>query len=342
MKLSLLYTLSGHEERVWHASWSPDGSRLATCSEDRTVRIWVRSSSSQSGYICSAVLDDGQARTVRSCEWSPDGQLVASASFDGTIAIWECTDKSWSQWDRIAVLEGHDNEVKSVAWSNDGQYVATCGRDKKIWVWERLDSNDFECAGVLDGHTQDVKFILWHPKLPILFSTSYDDTIKIWAEDGGDWWCARTLIGHTSTVWGLAFDRLGTEIVTCSDDRSVCLWKAESPVDPKRDWQRISTIRDVHRDQPIYTIDWNVVHQVIATGGGDNSISLVPYEGGSPGGDSLGRLVGSGDNVYRFEEAHTGDINCLRWNPLFAPGANELLASVSDDGDVKVWRLELD
>lgn len=330
-KLQLAYTLEGHEGRVWHASWSPDGQRIASCSEDKTIRVWVNNGTE---YVCSAVLDDGQSRTIRCCEWSPDGNLIASASFDGTVVIWQSANRAWTQWDRISSLEGHDNEVKSVSWSYDGQYLATCGRDKKIWVWERLESNDFECAGILDGHSQDVKFVRWHPKLPILFSASYDDTIRVWAEDGGDWWCARTLSGHSSTVWSLSMDRLGTHLVSCSDDRSVNLWECESPVDPKRDWRNLSTLKEVH-SYPVYTIDWNVEYNVVATGGGDNNINLLKYTKSS---DGLGTL----QIQHTEREAHGGDINCVRWNPIFGQSIGELLLSAADDELVKVWRLVLE
>lgn len=58
---------------------------------------------------------------------------------------------------------------------------------------------EFECIAVLHGHSQDVKNVKWHPTKEILFSCSYDDTIKIWQDDEDDWYCSHTLTGHTST-----------------------------------------------------------------------------------------------------------------------------------------------
>jgi cytosolic iron-sulfur protein assembly protein CIAO1 len=329
--LSLVQSLTGHEERVWHASWSPDGNYIASCSEDRTARIWAMRSK---GFECISVLDEGQARTIRSCEWSPDGELLATASFDGSIFIWQARDKTLALWDRIAALEGHDNEVKSISWCNEGPFLATCGRDKKIWVWERLDSNDFECGGVLDGHTQDVKFVQWHPKLPILFSASYDDTIKIWAEDEGDWYCARTLIGHISTVWGLTLDRMGGSMVTCSDDRSLILWEAESKVDPKKEWRKLALLPEVHQ-YPIYSIDWNVMYNIIVTGGGDNALKILKYtkaEDGMP-------ILTQENSIIN---AHNGDVNCVRWNPIYNTTRSELLLTTGDDGLIKIWQLVIE
>lgn len=37
--------------------------------------------------------------------------------------------------------------------------------------------------------------VVWHPKGELLASCSYDDSIKLWVNDGDDWMCAQTLQG---------------------------------------------------------------------------------------------------------------------------------------------------
>ena len=39
-KLEPVATLSGHQERVWCASWNPQGTLLASCGGDKIIRIW--------------------------------------------------------------------------------------------------------------------------------------------------------------------------------------------------------------------------------------------------------------------------------------------------------------
>ena len=336
MSLQLEATLSGHsEDRVWHAAWSPSGRHLATSGEDKVIRIWgVDANANGEKFACIATLEDGQSRTIRCCEWSPFGDMIASASFDGTVLVWEAQSTSLEKWDVVASLEGHENEVKSVAWSNDGEYVASCGRDKKVWVWEKLPPTggpqqaEFECVAMLEGHTQDVKFVKWHPVLPVLFSSSYDNSIKIWVEDARDWYCAETVEKHTSTVWGITFNEKGSQMVTCSDDLSLILWQREDGPDHACNWSTLSVLKDLH-EFTIYSVEWSYQSNYIVSAGADNSI-VVTYRGDDTDGDTFAVFC-------THKEAHGSDINCVRFNPNLE--YSDMIVSTGDDGLVKIWRL---
>ncbi|WP_224249831.1 protein kinase domain-containing protein [Hyalangium gracile] len=73
--------LRGHLDQVNHFAWSPEGGRLVTASDDRTVRVW----DVESGE--SRVLQ-GHTGGVVQVAFSPDGRRVASASKDGTVRLW--------------------------------------------------------------------------------------------------------------------------------------------------------------------------------------------------------------------------------------------------------------
>jgi hypothetical protein len=45
--------------------------------------------------------------------------------------------------------------------------------------------------------------------LQILASSSYDDSIKMYAEEDDDWECFDTLRDHKSTVWAIDWERDG-------------------------------------------------------------------------------------------------------------------------------------
>jgi WD40 repeat protein len=77
--------LSTHREAVNRVAFSPDGSSLATASNDGTVRVWDVAT----GEPTMPPLEHGDA--VQVVAFSPDGTLIASATID-TIHLWRADD----------------------------------------------------------------------------------------------------------------------------------------------------------------------------------------------------------------------------------------------------------
>ncbi|KAF5750509.1 putative WD-repeat protein [Tripterygium wilfordii] len=337
-ELKEIQKLEGHTDRVWSLAWKPATGVggippvFASCSGDKTVRIWEQDPSTRS-WDCKEVLEETHTRTVRSCAWSPSGNLLATASFDATTAIWE---NVGGDYECIATLEGHENEVKNVSWNASGSLLATCSRDKSVWIWEVMPGNEFECASVLQGHTQDVKMVQWHPTVDVLFSCSYDNTVKVWAEDGdGDWSCVQTLgesnNGHSSTVWALSFNAGGDKLVTCSDDLTLKIWETDIVAmqsgDSYAPWNHLCTLSGYH-DRTIFSVHWSR-EGIIATGAADDGIRFFVESKDDLVDGPLYKLLS------KKEKAHNMDVNSVQWGP----GENRLLASASDDGTIKIWEL---
>ena len=158
--------LDGHDSRAWHVAWNPQRPLLASCSADKTVRLYHyfrrhKAAEEGAGARVSAfvfehvsTIPTGHAKTVRAMAWSPSGRSLATASFDSNIAIWEqerphasadlgeaaeaAEDDQSGDWECMSLLEGHETECKSVAYSSAGNLLASCSRDKTVWIWEGM------------------------------------------------------------------------------------------------------------------------------------------------------------------------------------------------------------
>jgi len=134
-KLIAIADLAGHEDRAWHVAWNTKKPLLASCSADKTVRLY---SYTNNDFRHITTIPTGHSKTVRALAWAPSGETIATASFDANIGVWEqeIEDGGEGQWECVCTLEGHETECKSVAYSYHGNYLASCSRDKTVWIWQ--------------------------------------------------------------------------------------------------------------------------------------------------------------------------------------------------------------
>jgi len=80
---TLLIVYKQHAERVAGLAWSPDGTRLASASWDKTVQVW----DAATGNTLLTYAE--HASRVNTVAWSPDGTMLASGTQNGIAQVWE-------------------------------------------------------------------------------------------------------------------------------------------------------------------------------------------------------------------------------------------------------------
>jgi WD40 repeat protein len=124
--------LRGHTQGIMGVAFSPDGRWLASCSHDRTIRIWRVAT----GKLLHVLR--GHQGEVAGVDFSPDGKHLASVAWDKTVVIWDVTAGRGAPT-KSRTLRGDNSPALCLVYSPDGQRVVTTyGRlnDSEIKVWD--------------------------------------------------------------------------------------------------------------------------------------------------------------------------------------------------------------
>jgi WD40 repeat protein/serine/threonine protein kinase len=142
----IVQTLKGHEKPLRTLVWCPDGERMATASNDGTVRIWNVASGKEAIHPIKYFVDQEPPKfgfsTTYVCSmlgWSSDAKLLAVAGEDEAVRIWDLSEQKEV---RSLLLHGSNQpetqrqKVCSVAWSPDGKRLVCANPDGTFGLWE--------------------------------------------------------------------------------------------------------------------------------------------------------------------------------------------------------------
>jgi len=204
--------LRGHEGWIGRIGWSPEGRRIASPSEDGTIRIWDAKTGEEIRVLT------GHEGPVWSVAWSADGGRIASGGADKTVRLWDA-----GSGKLLATLEGHERTVYSVSWSAEGRRLVSGSKDNTIRGW---DGEDGEGLGVIGRHEREVNCVAWRPRGGKIASGSDDMTIVI--RDGETGEEIRKLRGHKAFVLSVSWSVDGRWIASASEDSTVRVWDAQT------------------------------------------------------------------------------------------------------------------
>jgi WD40 repeat protein len=243
-RLSNSGRMASHSEGIASVAVNPAGTRLATVSLDKTIKIWDL----ESGRELRSISNIGGF--VNAISWSPDGRTLIHGAEDRTVRIWDAeTGRA------VRTINGHTDYVNEARYSPDGRRIASADDDKLIKIWDAETGREIR---TLTGHTDMVGVVAWSPDGRRIASGTIEEekTIRIWDVESGR--LLYTIPNQGGRIMALAYSPDGRSIASCTtEEPMVKIWNAENGT-------LIKNI-PIENRRP-YSLAWNSDNKQLAVG----------------------------------------------------------------------------
>ena len=332
---------------ITSVSFSPDGTKILTSSDDTNARIWDAST----GRLLRILV---AINTLNDAAFGTDGTKVVTASEDGTAVVWDAASGS----PILTLREPGRAPALSAAFSPDGTEVVTASSDGTARIWSTITGAQLIVVSEPGGAAiNDAAFSADGTEV---VTASSDGTARIWSTaTGGQLMLLGTPSG--SDLTSASFSPDGGEVVTAGSGRTATIWNTS-------DGEQLTSLEEpgggrINRaafapgSTEVVTAStdgtvrvWDAfprqLIRVMAEPGGaplnDASVNSAGTELVTASSDGTARVwdIATGRQLSVFREGSQGGNFAVAGNAInsasFSPNGNDVVTA-SDDGTAKIW-----
>ncbi|KAM7212586.1 WD40-repeat-containing domain protein, partial [Rhypophila decipiens] len=216
----------GHDADILSTCYAPNSEFIATCSEDRTVRLWREEVGNNT--VVKKMLTCGAVDVLTSVAVTRNSEYVIATSKENCSLIYNT-----KTGHLVARLGDAVDSVYGVAASLNGNLLAVASLDKSILLYDiqtlkpgglhSVREESFVPTAIMKYHQNFVFGCIFSNDSTHVFSVSKDQTVICWNVKTG--LPQAMLLGHENSVIAIAAAQNQQLIATASGDLTVQVWR---------------------------------------------------------------------------------------------------------------------
>ncbi|XP_029957537.1 transducin beta-like protein 2 [Salarias fasciatus] len=243
----LASSLKSHSGNVTCLDFSSNGKYLASCADDRTVRIWSTKDFLDREHKCfRANVELDHATLVR---FSPDSKAFITWLANGdTIRIFKMMKKDDGTFTFKAAAEDfpqkHKAPILNIGIAETGKFIMSASTDTSIHIWDLKG----EVLASINTNQMTNSYAAISPCGRFVASCGFTPDVKVWEVCFGktgefrEVTRAFDLKGHSAGVHSFAFSNNSHRMVTVSKDGTWKLWNTDVEYKKQQDPYLLKTV----------------------------------------------------------------------------------------------------
>ena len=225
----------GHSGVIKALQFTPDGSKLISFSDDKTIKVW----DVETGELIQTLRGPamvGPMGMVNAGAIHPDGETIAAGGYFGMetddeqsigkLFLWNLNTGKITQQ-----ITGPKNSVVAIDFSANSEWLACGTTGNEIGLWNLKSSN----SGMsLSGHTEPVYVVRFSPDSKYLVTGGYDKKLIRWELSSfvsGKQPVYTLMKGHSEEVRAGTFTPDGRYFISGGYDNQLIVWNQEGKIE---------------------------------------------------------------------------------------------------------------